>query len=493
MVIVGDAIDGFGDSLAVGVVGVGNAGSIFFHAHKLPPVLPCISPCAVCERIANGVVGDGSAVVSRQQILPLAVAVGVGTKCLVAFVTMIVVYIPSCCEISSAVIAICVEISCLEILDTLQPAEVVVGVNVLIAVVEVRGDVASPVVLIGIVIYPVVPSCHLCAGGGIAGRGVGNTGVYHDDVSVFNGDPRHASVGIVGIAGTDIANGGLCQPIVLVVGVLGGIGVSIQRLGLSVWVCEERLFSSSYPHCTALLHPIKVYHICIAFVNQNNAHGGIDDGKEFYRCSQYKENRGACTIHFIRDSVLKELVLDTIRKVAKYVQEFEPVFLYLFAKQNTLGRETAIRNMKQNIEKSKRRIKELDMLIERIYEDNVLGKISDERFYRMSANYEKEQKELLAAVEHDEQAVRKAEQEKIDLKVFLEAIRECTDLKELTPTIVNTLIKRIDVHNSEKGEDGLKHVPIDISFTAVGIINIPTEKELIAAMEKIREKPVKSA
>ena len=124
---------------------------------------------------------------------------------------------------------------------------------------------------------------------------------------------------------------------------------------------------------------------------------------------------------------------------------------------------------------------------------NVLGKISDERFCRMSANYEKEQKELLAAVEHDEQSVRKAEQEKIDLKVFLEAIRECTDLKELTPTIVNTLIKRIEVHNSEKGEDGLKHVPVDISFTAVGIINIPTEKELIAAMEEMRENPLKSA
>lgn len=84
--------------------------------------------------------------------------------------------------------------------------------------------------------------------------------------------------------------------------------------------------------------------------------------------------------------MLKELVLDTIRKVAKYVQEFEPVFLYLFAKKNILGREINIRNMKQNIEKSKRRIKELDMLIERIYEDNVLGKISDERFCRMSAN-----------------------------------------------------------------------------------------------------------
>lgn len=219
----------------------------------------------------------------------------------------------------------------------------------------------------------------------------------------------------------------------------------------------------------------------------------IKDGQEFYRCSQYKENRGSCTIHFIRDSVLKKLVLDTIRKVAKYVQEFEPVFLYLFAEQNTLGREKSIRNMRQNIEKARTRIKELDMLIERIYEDNVLGKISDERFLRMSANYESEQKELLATVESDEQTVKKAEQEKIDLKVFLDTIRKCTDLEELTPTIVNTLIKRIDVHSSVKDDNGVKHVPIDISFTAVGIINVPTEKELITAMEKMREKPLKTA
>ena len=149
--------------------------------------------------------------------------------------------------------------------------------------------------------------------------------------------------------------------------------------------------------------------------------------------------------------------------------------------------------MKSKIEKSKQRIKELDKLIERIYEDNVLGKISDDRFYRMSANFEKEQKELLAAVEQDEQKVRDAEQEKINLNIFLEAIRECTDLKELSPTLVNTLIKRIDVHNSTKDEDGHKHVPIDIYFTAVGIINIPTEEELIAAMEEMREKPLKSA
>ena len=96
-------------------------------------------------------------------------------------------------------------------------------------------------------------------------------------------------------------------------------------------------------------------------------------------------------------------------------------------------------------------------------------------------------------VEHDEQVIRDAEQKKTDLKVFLEAIRKCIDLKELTPQVVNVLIDRIDVHNIKIGDDGVKHVPIDITFTAVGIINIPTENELLVAMEEMRNDPIKTA
>ena len=129
----------------------------------------------------------------------------------------------------------------------------------------------------------------------------------------------------------------------------------------------------------------------------------------------------------------------------------------------------------------------------RLYEYNLLGKVSDERFYRMSANYEKEQKELLAAVENDKQAIKTAEQEKTDLDAFLKAIRGCTDLKELTPTLVNTLIKRIDVHNSIKGDDGLKNVSVDILFAAAGIINIPTEQEIIETIQEMRKNPLKTA
>ncbi len=174
------------------------------------------------------------------------------------------------------------------------------------------------------------------------------------------------------------------------------------------------------------------------------------------------------------------------------MQGFEPVFIYLFAKKNAEGREKNIRTMKAKAEQSKKRIAEIDKLIERIYTDNVNGKISDDRFSIMSANFETEQKELRESLVELEQSIIAAETEKVDLKRFLETIRQCTDLKELTPTIVNTLIKRIEVHNSVR-IDGVKRVPIDIYFTAVGLVSIPDEKEMLELIEELTANPLKSA
>lgn len=148
--------------------------------------------------------------------------------------------------------------------------------------------------------------------------------------------------------------------------------------------------------------------------------------------------------------------------------------------------------MKMKSKQVKKRIAELDKLIERIYTDNVIGKISDERFSIMSKNFEGEQKELKESLIEIEQSIIDAETEKVDLKRFLETIRQCTDLKELTPSIVNTLIKRIEVHNSIK-VDGVKRVPIDIYFTAVGLVSIPVEKEMLELIEEMKANPLKSA
>ena len=211
----------------------------------------------------------------------------------------------------------------------------------------------------------------------------------------------------------------------------------------------------------------------------------IDKDAEFFRCSEYKDNRGKCTIHFIRNIMLEKLVLTAIRNVAEYISQFEPVFLYVFAKQHKLSKQHSLKMAKQNLELAKNRIAGIDRVLTKLYEDNALGKISDERFERLSSTYELEQKELCKAISKTEQDIENAEQENVDLKVFLQTIRQCTDLKELTPTIVNTLIKRIDVHNPD---EKFKHrrVKIDIYFTAVGLISIPDEKELLALMDEIR-------
>ena len=118
-------------------------------------------------------------------------------------------------------------------------------------------------------------------------------------------------------------------------------------------------------------------------------------------------------------------------------------------------------------------------------EDNVLGKIPDARFSKMMASYEAEQNQLVTETAKAEESLKTMEQDKVDLRAFLETIRQCTDIKELTPAIVNKLIRRIEVHNSEK-VDGRKQVRLDVYFTAVGLIDIPGEKELIEMMQEIQ-------
>ena len=103
----------------------------------------------------------------------------------------------------------------------------------------------------------------------------------------------------------------------------------------------------------------------------------------------------------------------------------------------------------------------------------------------MAAEYESEQKELLEKVKKEEQQLSEMEQKSVDMRPLLQGLREFTDIKELTPTIVNKLIQRIEVHNSEK-KHARKSMKVDIYFTAVGLVNLPDEQEIRKIMEQIR-------
>lgn len=219
----------------------------------------------------------------------------------------------------------------------------------------------------------------------------------------------------------------------------------------------------------------------------------IKEHQEFFRCASYKENRGSCSIHYIRNVVLEKMVLKLIREAAEYITEYEPVFLYLYGKQHELHKANNFKAAKQELEKSKQRIVALDKLIQVAFEKNVLGTLRDDLFERMTANYEQEQRELMQSVAELEHRLANAEQDNIDLRAFLSIIRKCTDLQELTPELVNRLITKIEVFASTKDENGKKHVPIKVHFIGVGILEIPDTQTIIDAKEEILKNPPKVA
>lgn len=210
--------------------------------------------------------------------------------------------------------------------------------------------------------------------------------------------------------------------------------------------------------------------------------------QEFFRCSNYKDGRGKCKIHYIRDVVLEQIVHEAIRNLADFVRLYEPVFLYMLAKKNSALQQAEFKNLKQTVENGAKRLLELDRLMEKAYEDNALGKLDDERYAKYSRKYEAEQRELTIAVAKGREKLESTEQQSVDMRLLIKTLREMTDVKELTPTLVNSLIQRIEVHSNNK-YDGHCHVKVDIYFTAVGMITIPTEEEILAMMEEIKNTP----
>ena len=226
------------------------------------------------------------------------------------------------------------------------------------------------------------------------------------------------------------------------------------------------------PDCGAKLH------FCAA--------KSLKPNQEFYRCANYNSGRGTCKIHYIRNVVLEQIVAEAVGSLADFVRCYEPIFLYLLARNNTAARQSEVQKLKQTISTSERRIQAIDKAIEGLFEANISGKITDERFAKMTANYEKEQKDLLELVADGKKKLLDAEQTKVDLRLLMKALRDYTDIRQLTPEIVNALIRRIEVHSKDKET---KKVKVDIYFTAVGLFSIPTEKEMQAAMEEIRQNP----
>jgi len=215
--------------------------------------------------------------------------------------------------------------------------------------------------------------------------------------------------------------------------------------------------------CGSKLH----FRTCKSFTsNQDN-----------YVCAKYKSGMGQCSAHFIREEVLRNVVLEHIQRVLRYIQQFESGFVRIKYEQSFEDRRRELAEMKREIVKANRRIDELDMLFKRSYEDHVIGKLSDERFQSMSGDYDAEQRKLKADVACMETDVARGEEITADFQAFLANIRKYTDIAELTPTVLNEFIRHIEVHAPDKSS-GKRIQEIEIFYNAVGVIDIPTPEEL---------------
>lgn len=207
--------------------------------------------------------------------------------------------------------------------------------------------------------------------------------------------------------------------------------------------------------------------------------------KDFYRCSNYKNNSThSCTSHNIKDIALRKLVLDNIKQVISYISSYEDLFIKEKLDASLKEQRKEDISNKKLLSQYQKRVKDIDNLIQHIYEDNISGKITDERFATLSLNYEKEQKDLKEKINELAITIDRSKKEEIDLTAFIDKVKKYTEIKELTPEIVNELIDKIYVYQQTK-LNGKKYQQIDIYYAGVGIIGIPlNEYELENAFQQ---------
>ena len=213
----------------------------------------------------------------------------------------------------------------------------------------------------------------------------------------------------------------------------------------------------------------------------SNLHFHFNQGNpeiKYFNCSNYKGNRGTCgSTHYVRVDFLEQVVLGEIRRLTKYAGLYEDDFLKEVIGHSRQAEETERRLKEKELKSLLARDDELDGLFERIYEDNVSGKLSDDRFAKMSRRYEEEQKELSEKIKKLRSEIEKQSSRATSTDMFMSIVRKYTRARKLTPRMLNELVEKIEVYNAEK-IDGEWVQRLRIHYNCVGEMNIPNEPAL---------------
>lgn len=197
----------------------------------------------------------------------------------------------------------------------------------------------------------------------------------------------------------------------------------------------------------------------------------------YFFCSNYRKNSSVCSAHYIRERVVEALVLESLHRVLWYVQSYEKVFAQQKLEEFGVEQKKELAEKRRKLELSKHRISEIDGIIQKLYEDSAMGKISDDRFATLSLSLETEQSDLKAAVPAIEHELETAKVQTTDLQRFIDRAKQVTQLTELTPEIVHEFVEKIVVHKPEK-IDGERRQQVDIYYNGVGIVRESSPEEM---------------
>lgn len=198
---------------------------------------------------------------------------------------------------------------------------------------------------------------------------------------------------------------------------------------------------------------------------------GWEHSKEYFVCATYRKQKGTCSSHQIRNVVIEQLLLDDIRRVTAYAREHEDEFVRLITQKSKQETERNLRESKKELEAAKARVTKIDGIIQRFYEDNIEGKVSDERFAKLTATYEAEQRQLEYRIAELQSFMANTKNESLGVDTFLSMVRRYTDIKELDAEIIRVFVEKILVYKAEK-VDGYRVQRIKIIYNGIG--EIPT-------------------
>ena len=191
--------------------------------------------------------------------------------------------------------------------------------------------------------------------------------------------------------------------------------------------------------------------------------------QDYFICSTHRLYEGKCSAHYIRAVVLEEVVWAHIKTVISYVTCYESHFRAVMERRLKLNTEDAIQARKKRLKHMEKRVKELDQMFIHLYEDNVKGRISDERFSMMSKTYENEQAQLKSEMETLQQEIEAQAKNEVDLESFIEKVRKYSDLRDLTPYALRELVSAIYVEAPVE-INGRRHQNIRIHYDFIGLI-----------------------